>query len=88
MDSENMFLLNDNLPLQIGNLYNFQLYHLHYQTQKASNSALVSQGVKTSEWQYEFLLELLSQNSSNDQSLSICPKNPRKKTLVREHYIS
>lgn len=86
MSNENMFLLNDNLPLQIGNLCNFKLYHLHYQSQKASNSAVILQGVKTSEWQCEFLLELVSQNSSKDQSLYICPKNTRKK-LVSEHYI-
>lgn len=41
-----MFLLNDSLPLQIGNLYNFKLYHLHYQSQEASNSALVLQGIR------------------------------------------
>lgn len=86
MSNEDMFLLNDILPLQIGNLYDFKLYHLHYQSQKATNSAVILQGVKTSEQQCEFLLELLSQNSSKGQSLHTCPKNTRKK-LVSKHYI-
>lgn len=46
MSNEDMFLLNDILPLQIGNLYDFKLYHLHYQSQKAINSAVILQGVR------------------------------------------
>lgn len=46
MSNEDMFLLNDILPLQIGNLYDFKLYHLHYQSQKATNSAVILQGVR------------------------------------------
>lgn len=80
-----MFLLNDDLPLQIGNSYNFQLYHLHYQSQKSLNSALLLQDVRL---QNDYMSFFQNCTLKTDQSLHICPKNPeKKKKLLSEHYI-